>query len=135
MSELGQICRAVAKQVDGMSHPVIQISPSHTNDNEEWAKLYFMISQTLKQIEEKTKLKLSIDVVDRSQTECESSPIGMHEMIKVETKEIPNPILLCMHCSKVVHMTTRKPEEVDEYFAKKKFSRNNTSDINEPLPF
>jgi len=123
MSEEGQLCRNIAQQAMNMRYPSVVLTPAHSNDLEEWAKLFYIISKSAKNIEESTKIPISVDLIDRYVVECESSPNGFHEMADFENKELNLNVTICIHCGKMLRKTEKTIDEVKECLTTKKFSK------------
>ena len=126
MSEIGQICRTIAQEAVKMKHPCIRITPAYTNDIEDWAKLYYLFSETAKNISESTEIPVNIDIHEKDTVQCSSSPDGTHEMMEFSNEAMVDPVLLCIHCGYYLCKTTRTKEQLKEHFNKKHFSRANT---------
>jgi len=124
MSEDGQICRTMAQAALEMQFPCIQITPGFTRDLEEWAKMIYMISEMAKRIEDKIKIALPVNVVNRENVECESSPNGLHEMMEIN-KDGFHGALVCIHCGKTLIKTSKNKEELSIHFKEKKFNMTN----------
>jgi len=51
MGKINDVCRAIAQQAVKMRSPCIKIIPVFPNSLEEWAKLYFIITEMTKKIQ------------------------------------------------------------------------------------
>ena len=123
MSEIGQVYRTMAQDAVKMHHPCIRITPAYTNDVDDWARLIYMISETIKKISDATGIPIHSDIADKNNIECESSSNGKHEMMEFTNDMVVEPILLCIHCGKWLNKTIKTGEQLKEHFKEKQFDR------------
>jgi len=124
-SEIGQICRTKAQEAMQLSSPCIQITPVYPNSLEEWAEIFFYFSKMSKSIEKKVGTPFLIDIKETGakKVQCPCSDNGYHEFTEVKDEIVTTPCLICLHCGALISKTTKTPEQLKEFFAKKQFKK------------
>ena len=139
MSEEGQICRTIAQKALDMDSPCIKIVPSFDGKNlEEWAKLYFYVSEMVKSISDKLNVKMISDVSETGAKEamCPDSDDGYHELMNLKNKITPEGTFFCIHCGFLARKTRKNTAKLKEFFESKQFKRKEIPrERDDELPF
>ncbi len=123
MGKINDVCRAIAQQAVKMRSPCIKIIPVFPNSLEEWAKLYFIITEMTKKIQKSIGFPFLIELGESNdiigdKPQCNKN--GTHEIFDFFNKQM-GQVTLCIHCGEIFHKTTKTPDQLKEHFKNLEF--------------
>lgn len=135
MSEKGDIFRLAITKAENLENPCIQITPS-SGSMEDWAKLFYMISETTEQIGEKLRTALYVSIQESQDTQppkpqCSGHTDGFHEiMVFNEGKNA-----VCVYCGETFRITRMSKEDVHERLKQSSFMKDKLIGHQDDEPF
>lgn len=113
-------CRTIALQAKDMKRPCIQVDTVFPLNTEEWAQFYYLVASTTKKIGDQLGLPFLVSITESSETpkkfvECTRGNNGDHEIMEFVGEKIGH-CLMCIHCGKLFHKTSKTKDELSKHF-------------------